>query len=422
MNRHSPPRVVAVLTNVYPAPSHTFIRREIAALEGRGWKVHRFSHRRFDAALSLSDVDVAEQSKTCVLIGTPWWQMLSALAMAFVRRPISSIATCALALGMARRSNGRVVAHLAYALFACVLWRQMRGAGCTHVHAHFGTNPAAVAALAHRLAGVTYSLTFHGPHEFVVPDDLDLPTKMMDAGFIAFVSPSAMERFVQRHPVIAHKAVLVPCGLDGAWREEHSLPIPVAARLVFVGRLEQQKNPLLLIDAAHLLKSRGVNFALCLVGDGALRTQIEQRIAFHGLGSCVALHGWAAQDEVRAQLKASRALVLSSDGEGLPVAIMEAFAMGRPAIATDVGSVSELVETNLTGWLVPRGDAWALADAMQAALTSPVEALQALALRARERLVSHDVDAAAEKLSQQLAAAAGPTNRPAATCSSRLSD
>jgi glycosyltransferase involved in cell wall biosynthesis len=390
-------RAVAYLINVYPAPSHSFIRREIAALESAGWRVHRFSHRR-STLTELDPADAAEQRMTQVLLESSWQRVLSSVAIAFGRRPIATCSAFLQAMRMARSGDQRFVTHAGYFVLACLLCRSLQAARCRHVHAHFGTNPAAVALLASRLSNVSYSLTFHGPHEFVVPERLNLRDKIAGASFVAVVSSSGQRAIEERYPAWAAKTKLVRCGLDAAWLDEVPAQVPRVPHLVCVARLDPQKNPLLLIAAAKQLQERGVRFHLTLIGDGSLRAQADQRLAELGLSAQVRLFGWATQQQVREHLRDSRALVLASDDEGLPVAIMEAFAAGRPAIAPDVGGVRELVETGVTGWLVAPRDAHVLADAMEQCLLAPTHSLQQLADNARRKVQSFDIRASAQTL------------------------
>ena len=88
--------------------------------------------------------------------------------------------------------------------------------------------------------------------------------------------------------------------------------------------------------------------------------------------------GWVSGQQVRTELLSSRALVLPSFAEGLPVAIMEAMALGVPVISTFVAGIPELVHAGEHGWLVPAGDVDALADAMQQCLDAPDETLERL--------------------------------------------
>ena len=98
---------------------------------------------------------------------------------------------------------------------------------------------------------------------------------------------------------------------------------------------------------------RGVDAQLVLVGDGELRPQLEALIARRGLGERVRITGWMSGADVRQELLAGRALVLPSFAEGLPMVIMEAFALGRPVLSSFVAGIPELVVPGESGWLVP---------------------------------------------------------------------
>lgn len=186
-----------------------------------------------------------------------------------------------------------------------------------------------------------------------------------------------------------------------------------SSRLVCVAPLHHQKAPLLLIDAAALLKTRGIGFLLTIIGGGALRSQVERRIAQQGLDACVVLKGWGAQQEVLTHLQHSEARVLSSGDEGLPVAVMAPYTAGRPVLAANVGSMRERVETGVTGWLAAAHDPVALADALQGCLNAAAAILQALGANARERVLGDRSELAAHLLGAALrrAATAGACNR-----------
>ncbi len=114
---------------------------------------------------------------------------------------------------------------------------------------------------------------------------------------------------------------------------------------------------------------------LVLAGDGEMRDAVERRIRDLGLQAHVRITGWISGGEVRRQILDARALVLPSFQEGLPVALMEAMALGRPVISTFVAGIPELVTPD-AGWLVPAGDATALAEAMRACLRASAEELE----------------------------------------------
>jgi len=397
-------RQVAYLINQYPLPSHSFIRREILALEAAGWCVHRFSHRSNPVAL-VEPANQIERDRTFVLLNAGAWAMWRDVVSALIRRPVAMIRSTGLALRMARLGDRRFIAHVGYLVMACTLSRRLRALGCVHVHAHFGTNPAALVCLAHHLAGLSYSATFHGPHEFDPALRLNLGEKISAARFIAVVSRDGMQRLARQYPGQAAKFRHIPCVLDGWWFDQPRRDGVPGAELVCVARLDAQKNPMLLLEAAELLARRGVVFRLRIAGDGDLRQDLQARVDGLGLGTRVLLLGWQTQAQVADLLRGARALVLSSADEGLPVAIMEAFALGVPAIAPAVGAVAELVQTGATGWLVRRDDAVALADAMQQCLSASAEELQRLGLAARRQVRPHDVRVSAQMLAAGFAGA-----------------
>jgi glycosyltransferase involved in cell wall biosynthesis len=287
-----------------------------------------------------------------------------------------------------------------YLAQACRLRQWLRESGATHLHAHFGTNPAEVAMLTHALGGPPWSFTVHGPEEFDRPAALHLGEKLRRAAFAVAVSSygrSQLYRWVEhRH---WHKLHVVHCGLDPDFLAAPPLPPPAAPRLVCVGRLCEQKGQLLLVQAAARLMQRGVDFELILAGDGEMRGEVQALIDAFGLAGRVRITGWISGADVREHLLAARALVLASFAEGLPVAIMEAMALRRPVVATLVAGIPELVREGEHGWLVPAGDVEALASAMQACLRLEPDTLAHMGEAARRRVLErHDVDVEAAKL------------------------
>jgi glycosyltransferase involved in cell wall biosynthesis len=195
------------------------------------------------------------------------------------------------------------------------------------------------------------------------------------------------------------KIHVIHCGVDETFLTQTHVPVPNEPRLVCVGRLGEQKGHLLLLEAVRLLAAEGLKFKLILVGDGPLRQNIEAEIAKSNLQDYIEITGWASSTEVRQQMLASRALVLPSFAEGLPVVIMEALALGRPAIGTYVAGIPELVEPGVCGWLVPAGSLEPLTAAMRSVLTSPVENLETMGKIGAERVASqHNALTEAKKL------------------------
>ena len=135
--------------------------------------------------------------------------------------------------------------------------------------------------------------------------------------------------------------------------------------LITVGRLDKQKNPLLLIESFRLLYESMPNARLLLIGDGVLRRQIEGRLKRHGLESAVRLCGIKSRHEVAQYLRSSDVFVLSSAYEGMPICVLEALGSGLPVVSTDVGEVARVVRPGVNGELVSVHTPESLADAIR---------------------------------------------------------
>jgi colanic acid/amylovoran biosynthesis glycosyltransferase len=386
------PMRVAYVVNQYPALSHTFIRREIAALEAtRLIQIARYSIRR-GANGYVDPADQLEAARTFVVLDLGMAGLARATLMAAVRSPRRFFSALALAIRTGWGSDRGLLRHFAFFVEACALSAAFRRDGIEHVHAHFGTNVAAIAMFCRVLGGPPYSVTVHGPLEFDLAPLLDLRRKIARSDFIVAITHYCKSQ-LWRHCDAAdrRKVHVVTCGVDGGFLKEEPTPVPSAPRLVFVGRFAEHKAPLLLIEAAARLLQKGVPFELTLAGDGELRPQIEQAISRAGLASRVRITGFVDEAGVRKHIREARALVLPSFAEGLPVVIMEALALGRPVVSTFVAGIPELVKPEQSGWLVPAGSVDHLAAAMQEALEAPVEQLERMGRSGRASVLErHD--------------------------------
>lgn len=138
---------------------------------------------------------------------------------------------------------------------------------------------------------------------------------------------------------------------------------------------------------------------MTLVGDGEMRSQIEQLVTTYNLQTCVSITGWASSDAVKAELLRAQVLVLPSFAEGLPVVLMEALALGRPVITSSIAGIPELVETGVNGWLVVPGSVESLVEAMGTALTTAIPCLEAMGQAGLKKVAQqHSADREASSL------------------------
>lgn len=403
---------VAYLINQYPAVSHSFIRREIQALERQGVEIVRFAVRPARAGIVALE-DEAEAARTRYIVGARPGAIVSAVARAILRAPSRSLAALAAAFQLGWRSEAGLLRHVVYYIEALVLADWLGRERLRHIHAHFGTNSATVAMLAARVASAGFSMTVHGPEEFDKPGLIGLARKIAAARFVVAVchyGASQLRRLVP--PALWPRIRIVRCGVEKSFYETRAdAPLPPADDapvFVSVGRLCEQKGQLTLVEAAAILKREGLSFRIRFIGDGPMRADIQAAAKAQDVAEWIDIAGWKTPAEVRAEIERARAFVLPSYAEGLPVSIMEAFCLARPVIATYVAGVPELVRAGENGWLAPASDAEALASAMRAALEASEAALAEMGRAGKARACAHhDIDVEAGKLKAHFAAALG---------------
>jgi glycosyltransferase involved in cell wall biosynthesis len=390
---------LAYLINQYPMVSHSFVRREILALERQGCEVLRIAMRGWDGT-AFDAADRLERTQTRYLLQGGAGALLRAVLKRLVRHPRRFAQALALTVSISRYADRSLVVHLAYLCEACRLADWLEQAGIDHLHAHFGTNSATVAMLAHAAGGPRFSFTVHGPEEFDKPAALSLAEKIRRSCFVVAISSFGRSQLLRLTEYANwDKVKIVHCGLDPAFGDTDRHDASAVPRFVCVGRLCEQKGQLLLIEAARRLRDSGVVFELVLSGDGDMRGELESVIRSAGLQDRVRITGWIDEARVRAEILAAWALVLPSFAEGLPVVIMEAMALCRPVISTYIAGIPELVRTGEHGWLVPAGDVEALVEAMQACLRMPEAERHRMGVAARQRVrARHDIDVEAAKL------------------------
>ena len=396
---------ITYLINQYPKVSHSFIRREILALERQGFNVQRIALRGWNEKVVDAE-DIAEQNKTQYILAQGVACLLIAALKVLLSTPTRFFVALKIALKMARVSKKSLPYHIIYLAEACKMLPWLKSHQSQHLHAHFGTNSAEIAMLAGVLAKLPYSFTVHGPEEFDKPHALGLNTTIRHAKFVVAISGFGRSQ-LYRWANFAdwQKIKIVHCGLEASFYNVPASPIAAKPRLVCVGRLCEQKGQILLLEAAKKLHDTGVDFELILAGDGEMRAAIESLIVQHQLQDIVKITGWISSDEVRNHILSAQALVLPSFAEGLPVVIMEAMSLRRPVISTYIAGIPELLIPGENGWLCVAGDVEDLSKAMREALALPIETLQQMGDAAYTRVIArHNIDIEAAKLAEHIKA------------------
>jgi glycosyltransferase involved in cell wall biosynthesis len=254
-----------------------------------------------------------------------------------------------------------------------------------HVHAHFASYPALAAWVCRRLTGIPYSFTAHAHDLYTTP--MGVGRRANDAKFVVSISEFNRRLLRELAPEGAPIHV-VHCGVDTDFYRSapHTAPRTGAVRALCVASLREVKGHRVLLEALAEGAGRLDRIELDLVGDGPLRSELEDRVERLGLSARVRFHGDLTEHAVVEMLEAADIFVLPSvverngDTEGIPVALMEAMAAGVPVVASRLTGVPELVHDGETGLLAEPGDVSGLADRLAELLAEPHAAVARAAL------------------------------------------
>ncbi|HZO90025.1 MAG TPA: glycosyltransferase [Chthonomonadaceae bacterium] len=273
------------------------------------------------------------------------------------------------------------------------LARQLRAWRIHIFHNHIGaTWEGDWGTIAARCAGVPLVVaTDHLPCVLKLDQELEHRRRVNRLLHRSFaVSESVRQSLVECSLIAAEKAFTVENGVEAPRllptradaRQALGLPedAPVA---LFVGRLTEQKDPGLLLRALSRLDSVDACAHALIAGDGPLRGELEREAQQLGIAGRVRFLGhWR---DVPGLLAAADALVMPSRFEGLPLAVLEAMAVGLPVVGCDAPGVRDAVEHGVTGWLAPIGDHAALAQGLRLAFAPETDCRWSAAAKARYR-------------------------------------
>jgi glycosyltransferase involved in cell wall biosynthesis len=203
------------------------------------------------------------------------------------------------------------------------------------------------------------------------------------------VRQSAVQRYKGLYPNLADRFSFIPTWVDSTvflptssegerlltrseFRSRNDLP-GEARLLVFVGRLDQQKDPLLLIEALESCVARNSRIFLLIVGDGVLRFRVEDAARARDVYEQIRFLGVRPPAQIAEILRAADLYVLSSAYEGMPIAVLEALATGLPVASTDVGEVRLVVKDGVNGRISADRSAGSFAEAIMEALNASEE-------------------------------------------------
>lgn len=337
-----------------PAPSETFVRREVELLRGRGWAI--------DARMLSGGEPLAYALRDCPR---------DALAR-FLRAAAARVAE---ELFRSPRTALRILRRLPQ---AASLAAQARASGSPLLHAHFAGITADLASIAAAALALPWTCSVHARDVFTAAPDA-LWRRLRSARAIAACSLQAA-RAVTGAGIAADRVSVLHHGLPlGAYPFRADRP----GGLIFTAcRLEPKKGLDTLLLACSRLQDSGVPFTCVIAGTGPALGALKALAEEKELSARVAFAGWLSEEETRSQLAAASVLALPSrrtadgDRDGIANILVEGLALGTPVVTTTAGAAAEVLADDVNGRLVPPDNPERLAEALAGLLGSEATRLR----------------------------------------------
>jgi len=352
-----------------PALSQTFVYREILALRGRGHFVLPVTIRKPE---NTADNVAGEIGDVETLYAISFGIVLAAWLKAFFVNPIGFLGTSFMVLRDVFVSffegtpAPKLIYHYLVSFSLAAIWKRHN---IDHCHVHFAHFPAQIAMYASRYSGVPWTVMAHAND--IYESGLLLKDKAQRAKAMVMIS-DFNKKTIAGLGASTNKMPVIRCGVTAPVRTS-KLPAHKARPFIVgsLGRLVEKKGMATSIRAFKSLKQGGLNVRLEIVGDGPLMPMLEREVDENDLGAFVTLKGAMPNDAVQAWLQSLNVFCLAcqrdanGDIDGIPVALMEAMALGVPVISTKISGVPELILHEETGLLCEPKDAQGIALAIR---------------------------------------------------------
>lgn len=410
------PRHIAYVLTKFPKLSETFVLDEIIELERRGWTVDVYT-------LILESEVVSQLEAAAYRRRAHWYPRFSAATGGALwfwlrRSPARLVATLGAAISGTLRSPPMLLRTIALIPPALAMARAVDQSSVTQLHAHFAVHGTTAAWIISRLTRRPYSFTCHAYDIYV--DRAFLARKVHDAAAVVTISDDggdvvrAVAAPDDRHKVRTIRLGVRPDRFPIRDRQPDTRP----AIVLEVGRLDPIKGMADLVRAMRLVADHRDDIVVEIVGEGPQRGELEALIAELRLDHRVTLLGAVPRGEVTARLEAAAVFAFPArrdrrnTSDGIPVALMEAMAIGVPVISTDVAGIPELVHhgdahEEDTGLRIASNDPPSLAAAIERLVDDPGlrDRLAAAGRRIIER--EYDLDVNVVKLIEILESVGG---------------
>jgi glycosyltransferase involved in cell wall biosynthesis len=216
------------------------------------------------------------------------------------------------------------------------------------------------------------------------------------ATVITCVSRDIMKILMNEYRVGREKIFIVPNGYDEALSLSPLIKLENYFKIVFVGSLREVKDPMTLIKGFEIIAKKYSNIRLFIIGDGPKYRELSNYCVKKRLIEKVSFLKQLSHEKTINMVAASDVFVLTSIEEGLPTALIEAMALGKPVVVTNVGGIPEVVKNEINGLLVPPRSPENVAKALER-LLNDCELRKKLGRAAKESMQNYSWNKIAEK-------------------------
>ena len=340
---------VAFLFTTFPVLTETFLQRQIRVLQTMPVDLSLYS---LWGGAKLFDGSKVWRYPKWRMLALPW-----SIAYWVIRKPGAWIEMARLLLRRPIPSLLNAGETLIGFCFAIDQAHRFRREGPGHLHAVWSTMPASAAFLLNKLLGIPYSMGAHAYDVFENGGDWLLREKIDGARFVHTSSEATRSRLLQLCPA-PERIRLIRRGFDVFPKMRPIRNDRDPLRIVSVGRMVEKMGYFDQLQLLAELKAEDLRFEMRIVGDGGLRRSVKRWIPALELDSEVQLLGEMPFERVLEQLHWADLFLFtgkvarSGDRPGLPNAVAEAMAVGRPVLATPVAGVVEAIRPGETGGLI----------------------------------------------------------------------
>ena len=356
------------LLSRYPAISHTFFLKEVLGLRQRGLAIEVASINHPDRPRQdLPPVEAAEAGQTYYVKPSS----IPAVALQVLIIALANPGVAWRGLRAALRLGEFDLLRRSFALFylaeALLVGDWMRRRSLHHLHVHFGGAVATVGMIAAQAWQIPWSVTLHGPDEFFDQEAFYLRQKIESASFVICISDFCRSQVLRIAPNLDDSRLeVVRLGVDcAALQPSEPKSASEIMHLACTGRMVAAKGHRILLEAIAALAKDKIEVTCTLIGDGPERPALEALSRQLGIANQIHFLGAMAHQPTLAEVAKADVFVLASFAEGLPVALMEAMALGVPCISTTIAAIPELIHSGQNGLLVPPANSAALAAALR---------------------------------------------------------